>query len=99
MARLTHGTVALTVTICILGWAAPASAQKDALTITGHWIGFGQSPSGPVPIPYPVVADISPLNGHRRFSVTLELPALQQGLTISGTVAASGSALTGVVGP
>jgi hypothetical protein len=92
MPRLTHVAITIAATICVLAVAAPSrAAQNEALTLTGHWIGFGQSAPSPIPIPYPVVADISPLDQNRRFTIALELPAGQQGLTISGTVAASGN--------
>jgi len=92
MPRLTRVAITIGATICVLALAAPGrAAQNDALTLTGHWIGFGQSAPSPIPIPYPVVADISPLDQNRRFTIALELPAGQHGLTISGTVAASGN--------
>src|SRR5438105_1311532 len=67
--------------------STPAHAVREA-ALDGHWMGYGQS-GGPIPIPYPVIADIVGTK-NRRFTVNIVLPAVQRPLTLDGTVSESG---------
>ncbi len=68
--------------------AGPAHAVREA-ALDGHWMGFGQS-GGPIPVPYPVEADIVGTK-NRRFMVNVLLPAVQRSLKVDGTISDSGN--------